>query len=182
MHEIVAGEHYTDSINQAQITIRKYLSSATGSETPLPAPTYLLMVRKDKMNEFFEQNKLPDGNDAYLSSQFTSSSSAYQFANFSQLITNLRIERDKGSGVKPGDDEATRNSRYAEWERQHPDWNKVMLIPVEVTTIKSSNYYGQSSETIQSVRHQLGMNSARLEGGQGQPLQMQIIYSRLNRK
>lgn len=182
VHDIVAGEHYTDSINQAQVTIRKYLSSASSSELPLPAPTYLLLVRKDKMNEFFEQDKLPDGSDAFLSSKFTSSSSAYQFANIAQLITNLRFERDKGAGVKPGDDEATRNALYAEWERKHPDWNKVMLVPVDVATIKSNNYYGQTTETIQRVTHQLGMNSARLEGGMGQPLEMQIIYSRLNRK
>lgn len=179
--DIVAGEHYTDSINQAKITIRKF-NTANGITTSIPTPTYLLLVHKDDMNSFFEKNQLPDNSRSYLSSKFTSSSSAYQFANISQLITDLRIERDKGAGVTLHDTEAVRNSKYAAWEAAHPDWNKVMIIPVDVTTTTSSSYYGTTSETIQSVRHNLGLSSARLEGGQNVPLQIEIVYSRLNRQ
>lgn len=179
--EIVAGEHYTDSINQAKITIRKYNSTTTSSHA-LPTPDYLLMVRKSEMNKFFESRRLPDNADSYLSTQFSTSANAYQFSNISQLIIHMKIERDTKAGVFQGDDEATRNAKYAVWEASNPDWNKVMIIPVAVKYSTTTNYYGQSVKTLQSVTHQLGLSSARLKGGKDNPLQIEVMYSRYNRR
>lgn len=179
--EIVAGEHYTDSINQAKITLRKYNSEIV-SDYALPAPDFLLLVRKSYMNEFFENCELPNSAESFLSNQYSSTSNAYQFSNISQLVTNLRIERDNGAGVEKGDDEATRNAKYAIWEAENPDWNKVMIIPVEASYSTTTNsYYGTTSTTLRSVRHYLGLSSARLEGSSDNPLQIEIVYSRFNR-
>lgn len=179
--EIVAGEHYADSINQAKITIRKY-NNQTNSDYALPTPEYLLMVRKDEMGQFFEKKKLPNSSDSYLSSQFSSVANAYQFSNVAQLITNLMIERDLGAGIEKGDSEATRNAKYQAWELKNPNWNKVMLIPVAVKHTTTTNYYGQIVKTLQSVRHQLGLTSARIEGGKNSPLKVEVIYSRYSRQ
>lgn len=62
----------------------------------------------------------------------------------------------------------------AEWEAAHPDWNKVLLIPVNVTTTQDS--YGFTKEV--SVTHDMSMNSVRLVGGKNATQQMQVIYSR----
>lgn len=178
--EIVAGEHYTDSINQAKITIRKFNSESDSKYTLSPS-MYLLMVRKAKINEFFEKNLLPNNTDSYLSTEFSLQTNAYQFANIAQLVTDLKIERDKGAEIKPEDTEAERNAKYAAWEANNPDWNKVMLVPVSVKFANSSDYYGQPVKTIQSVSHNLGLSSAKLEGGKNNPLKVEIIYSRYNR-
>lgn len=179
--DIVAGEHYTDSINQAKITIRRYNNSTTSDYT-LPTPEYLLMVRKSNVNKFFEERSLPNSADSYLSTQFSATANAYQFSNISQLIIDLKNERDFGAGVVQGDDEATRNAKYAAWEAVNPDWNKVMIIPVAVKYTTTTNYYGQSVKTLQSVRQQLGLSSARIEGGKDNPLQVEVMYSRYSRK
>lgn len=178
--EITAGDHYNDSINQAKITVRKFNSQVT-TDYAFPAPEYLLLIRKNKMNEFFENSELPNSTDSFLSNAYTSSSSAYQFSNIAQLITDLKIERDEGAGVEKQDDEATRNAKYALWEEANPEWNKVMLVPVDAYYTTSTSYYGTTSKTLRSLHHNLGLSSARLEGNTENPLQIQVVYSRLNR-
>ena len=84
------------------------------------------MVRKEKMKDFFEKKELPNGKSSYLSAAFDPIVNTYFFANLSQLVTELKVERDQGAGVTRDDDEAARNRKYAAWEAQHPDWNKVM--------------------------------------------------------
>jgi len=178
--DIVSGEHYTDSINQAKITIRKFNSDASNAYL-FPAPEYLLLVRKSQMTHFFENNELPNSSDSFLSNAYSSSSNAYQFSNISQLITNLRIERDIGAGVEKGDDETVRNQKYAVWEAAHPDWNKVLIIPVDASYSTSTNYYGTTTKVLRTVRHKLGLSSARLEGNSESPLQIEVVYSRFSR-
>lgn len=175
--DVVAGEHYTDSINQAKITIRKF-NNEVSSDYAFPAPQYLLLVRKSKMDAFFEKENLPNSKDSYLSNAYSETTGAYQFSNISQLITDLRIERDKGAGVNKSDDEATRQGKYAIWEAANPDWNKVMIVPVSASFTTSTNYYGQETKTLRSLRHDLGLSSARLEGSKESPLQLQVVYSR----
>lgn len=175
--DIVAGEHYNDSINQAKITIRKF-NSTTTSDYAFPAPEYILLVRKSRMKSFFENDEMPNSTDAYLSNEYSATTGAYQFANISQLITDLRLERDKGAGVVKGENEATRQQKYAVWEQANPDWNKVLLVPVTAYFTKSTNAYGQQVKTLRSVRNNLGLSSARLEGSSANPLQIQIVYSR----
>lgn len=178
--EIVAGEHYTDSISQAKITLRKY-NTVAGVKNPFAVPKYLLMVRKEKMKDFFEKKELPNGKSSYLSAAFDPIVNTYFFANLSQLVTELKVERDQGAGVTRDDDEAARNRKYAAWEAQHPDWNKVMLVPVTAFYTQTTNYYGQPIQVLQEVRHDLGLGSARLEGGNSGDLKIDVVYSRLNR-
>lgn len=178
--KVLAGEHYADSINQAKIYIRKF-NNQVNSEYALAAPAHLLLIRKSKMNEFFEKHSLPNNSDSYLSTEYSASTNVYQFNNLSQLITDLRIERDLGAGIDSNDDEATRNAKFAAWEAKNPDWDKVMLIPVSVSYSTTTDYYGQTVKTLRSVRHNLGLTSARLEGGKDNVLKMEVIYSRINR-
>lgn len=182
--DIVDGSHYRDSINMAKITVRAYEKDAS-SKLALNAPEYLLMVRKTKMKSFFENNQLPNSTDSYLSSKYGLQSGTmynyYQFTNIAQLITDLKVERDQGAGVVLQDDEATRKAKYAVWEADNPDWNKVYLVPIEPTYTQSTSIYGSTSYVLRSVKNQLGLTSVRLEGGKDVPLEMQVIYSRYNR-
>jgi hypothetical protein len=50
----------------------------------------------------------------------------------------------------------------------------VVLIPVKVSS--TTNSQGVSQQV--SVAHDMDMNSVRLVGGPGQPIQMQVIYSK----
>lgn len=176
---IAAGTHYADSVSQAKFTVYK-LDDETAGDYRLTAPEYLLLVRKAQMKAFFENNQLPDSYDSYLSSQCTATNNYYNFSNIAQLITNLKLERDKEAGVADTDTEAQREAKYKTWQEANPDWNKVLLVPINATYTSSASSYS-TSYVLQSVKHQLGLRAARLDGGKGNPIKMQVIYSKYNR-
>lgn len=177
--QIVGGEHYKDTINLAQINIRKY-NSENPTEQTLKTPTYLLMVRKANYQKFFEKRSMPDHKESFLSSKFNTRTNTYNYSNISQLITFLKNERDLGANILPSDSESERMRKYKEWESAHPDWDKVLLIPVKAIFTTATDYYGQPIEKLQSIQHDLGLTSARLEGGKAKPINIKIIYTRFN--
>lgn len=173
--EIVAGEHYNDTINSAQISFRRFNSSAQGNYG-LSAPSTLLMVKKENAYSFFEKEQVSNNSDSYIAT-FNSSYNAYTFDNIGQLITILKNERDKGAGVVKIDNEAERRAKYTVWEQEHPDWNKVMLIPVSTEYSTSTNSYGLTVKQLLRVRNDLSLSSAKLEGGIDN-LEITVVYSR----
>ena len=176
--EITAGEHYADTINSARISFRRF-NNATQNKYNLNIPATLLMVRKGQEFKFFDDEKLPDNTESYIST-YSSQYNAYIFSNISQLITVMKNERDAGAGVTPADDEATRNAKYAAWEarKENKDWNKVMLIPVAPEYITSTNAYGYLTKKLVRVRNDFSLSSARIEGGPTGNLRLSVIYSR----
>lgn len=175
VEEIVAGDYANDTISQAKLTIRKY-NDEVESDNSLAAPTYLLLLPDTLKDKFFEDNMLPDSRSSYLSTAYSSSSNAYQFSNISQLISDLK----HSAGVTDHMSEEERSARFAVWAEKHPDWNKVWLIPVEATFTTTTNAYGQQVSTLQRIRHQHSLSSAKLEGGK-EGLDLQVIYTKYNR-
>lgn len=176
--EIVAGEHYNDSINQTKIVFRRF-NTSDHSSFNLPRTTYLLMVRKGDMKEFFEKDKLSDNITSYLT-EYSSTNNVYQFSNVARLVAYLRDERDKGAGVVSGDNESQRNAKYASWEALHPDWNKVMIIPVNAEYATITTSFGVQKKLMR-IQHNLSLTSTRIEGGKDNPVDISVIYSRYNR-
>lgn len=178
--DIVAGSHYNDTINSAKIVFRAY-QLGDNELSLLSPPADMLMVRKKERDSFFENNKLPDSKESYLTS-YSSSMSSYVYSNIGQMITIMKLERDKGAGVLPSDSEAERSAKYAVWEQNNPDWNKVILIPVKAEYMTKTDSYGYVTKTLLQVRHSMGLNSIRLEGGNSASLKMSVIYSRFSKK
>lgn len=157
--EIYSG-HTNDSISQAQIALTRYNAITPNS---LNIPQALLLVRKDEMYSFFENNELPDGKTSYVTS-FSSSYNTYTFSNIGNLIAYCRKERNEKA--------AEAHLSPEEWSTLHPEWNKVVIIPVTVTTDESNN--------VLSVTNDMGLNSIRLVGGENNPVKLQVIYSSFN--
>lgn len=172
---VVSGEHYTDTINSAQFMLRKY-NSASDNHL-LPAPESIVMLRKCDMFTFFESSKLPNNKTSYIA-DYNPTYNAYVFDNISNLLTYLKLERDKAAGVEVGDSEEVRKEKYTKWEKDNKDWNKVVLIPVDAEYNTSSDLLGNSSKTLLRVRNQMGMRSAKIEGGENSSLQLNVIYSK----
>lgn len=148
--EEIAEMHQRDTLNAASITFTRY-NDAESSNYPMKAPSYLLMVRKDDMYKFFENNKMYDDKTSFIA-QFTSSgeeANTYKFNNIAPLISYCMNEKEKG---------------YAS-----EDWDKVVLIPVKVET--------DSNGSVISVKSNLDMESARLMGGLKNNLSMQVLYT-----
>ena len=77
-----------------------------------------------------------------------------------------------------GESVQSRRAKYATWAAQHPDWNKLVLVPVDAVYTQTTSTYGTTTSVLRSVKSQLGLTSVQLEGGKDHPLQMQVIYSR----
>ena len=153
-----AVTHENDTINSAKLVLQ-CLNNTTGSDYALPSPTRLLMLPADSLYSFFEKGNIVDYRTSFLSAATSSSSigNTYTFNNINGLITFMHANR--GS----------------------ENWNKVVLVPVKVTT--------NSNSQIMSVVHDMSLSSVKLVRGYGAaeveaganshaPLKISIIYSK----
>lgn len=154
--------HENDSVSNVKITMNRYNDFNT-SNYALGIPQTLLLVRKQDMNSFFEQKKSVDNITSYTT---TFNVNQYAFSNIARLISYCKQE--KISGMK------TTGVSEAEWERQNPDWNKVVLIP-----ITTSNSQSSSSSSSKKYLLDMKLNSIRLVG-ENQPISINVIYSKFS--
>lgn len=174
MDAVLAGEHYNDTINSASFSVRCF-NDKTHNIYDLSAPPTILMIRKDEQYSFFEKSKLTSA-QAYISNH-NQMTNAYTFNNISQLIKLLKHERDAACGVLPTDTEDERKAKYAPWEAQNPNWNKVILLPVHPEYSKSNSGYNTTTQTLMRIHNEFGMHSTKLQGG-AQSIDLSVIYSR----
>lgn len=156
--------HETDSVSRAQLTFTR-LNNTKPSTQSLGIPQSLLLVRKADATSFFKKRSVADSKTSYTTS-YSSTYNTYTFNNICRLISLCR--KEKLAGMK------AEKLTEQEWEQKHPDWNKVVLIPVNIST--ATDTYGETHQV--SVTHDMSMNSIRLQGGANTPIKMQVIYSR----
>lgn len=152
--------HERDSVNKAELSFTRYNSSLQ-TDYSLGVPQQLLMVRKSEMYTFFEEKKTVDSNTSFIST-FEQQYNRYSYGNISRLIAHCFAEKRTGVEDMGGDEAA--------WLAENPDWNKVVLIPVTMT----------SSNNVTTVTCNMGMNSVRLVG-ENKPVELNVIYSKFNR-
>ena len=149
--EEIAEMHMRDTLNAASITFTRY-NEKSESKYPMGIPQTLLMVRKSEMYNFFEKNGTYDGLTSFIAEYVSSAANAntYSFPNISSLITQCINEKKAG--------------------KNDADWDKVVLIPVKTET--------DSNGSIIGLKSNLDMESACLVGGEKNPIQMQILYTK----
>ena len=160
----IYANHQADSVNKAQLTLTRY-NNKNESDYALGIPNSVLLVRKQEMYSFFSERKVANSLTSYTTS-FDQNYNCYTFPNLGRLISYCQHEKIQGmqeSGLTE-----------SQWEAAHPDWNRAVLIPVKISTTTDSN--GLASQV--SVTHDMDMNSVRLVGGPGNPIKMQVIYSK----
>lgn len=153
IEEIIAN---CDTINSAKITFTRY--NETAVDTRKPHAT-LLMVRKCDMYRFFLKNRINDNKTSYITA-FSSSTNEYTFNNIANLIKSCYKEYEEG--IKGN----------SNWETENPDWNKVVLIPVNTTT--------DSNKEIVKITHDISISSVRLRGGTEYNIPIRVITSKFN--
>ena len=123
-------------------------------------PQNILMVRKKDMYSFFEKRQVPNGKTSFYST-FNDSYNTYNFSNIGKLISHCH--NDMKASVKQS------GLSQEEWTAKNEDWNKVVLIPVEMTIDDNNN--------IVSTTNDMSLASARLMGGTDHTIKLQVIYS-----
>ncbi len=151
--EDIKKGHENDTIASAKVIFRRMNDISDLSDEVLQEPSNLLLIERDSLYSFFETRSLPNNKTSFLAT-YSSSSNSYTFSNISGMINHMYGLRGK-----------TLN------------WNKAVLVPVQVTTTTSSS---SSSSTVTAVNNELRMTSVRLVGGsqnQHEPVRISIIYN-----
>jgi hypothetical protein len=122
------------------------------SDDLLMEPQNLLILEKDSLYSFFENRDLPNNVASYLA-VYNSSKNTYTFNNISGMINQMYAKRN-----------------------QSKDWNKAVIVPVQVVTASSSS----SSTSVAGVSNELKVVSVRLVGGSDNPydpVRISIVYN-----
>lgn len=154
--------HSKDTLNSASVSFTKYNSDDLNAKYPMGTPQYLLMIRKSDLYSFFENSKLPDSKTSFLTTLGTTAATKnqYTYSNIARLITHCLAEKKAGLKSNPN------------WVNDNPDWNKVVLVPVNVEYDSSS-----TNPSVIKVTNSLGMQSIKLVGGKDK-LKMKLIYTK----
>jgi hypothetical protein len=142
--------HENDTITSAKVTFTRMRSRSNLSDVVLEEPTRVLLIERDSLRTFFEDNGSPDNLKAYLAT-YNQSQKTYSFNNLSYLLNRMYAKKGKSE-----------------------NWNKAVLIPVEVQTSSST------SATASGIANEMNVNSIRLVGGKGNkhaPIRMSVIYN-----
>ena len=155
VEELMFGQE-NDTINSAK-TIISRINNTVDSEYSLDIPKYTLMLPSDSLTTFFANNRLADNKTSFIST-YSSTTNAYSFGNISNLINHMYRMKKNGKASE--------------------NWNKVVLVPVDMQTSSSS-----STTAITKISHNMSMSSTRLVGGPDNPyspLTISVIYSKFN--
>ena len=151
--EIKKG-HANDSILSAKIAFQRMVDLNNRTDDLLSDATELLMIERDSLYSFFENNKVTNNRTSFLA-VYNSSLNTYTYNNISSLINHMYANRDKGS----------------------KNWNKVVLIPVKTSSVRTSSY---SSATVTGINNEMAITSTRLIGGIKNPRNpvITVIYNK----
>ena len=152
----IIESHPSDSLLSVNMTFQRQNSGYKGRYL-LSAPENIIMIPADSLKVFFEKEKTFDFKTAFTSTLATTNS--YSFSNIGNLITLLGYKKKNGMATDP------------DWVNKHPKWNKVLLIPIVVTYLNSSN-----TESV--IENQMGLVSTKLMGGINTPIEVKVIYGR----
>ena len=162
VNEVFSG-HENDSISRARVILTRY-NDFDETTNVLGIPSNLLMVPKARIHSFFANHQVADGMTTYTTS-FASAYNTYTFDNISHLLSRLyrtKLQRMAAEGLTS-----------AQYDAKYPEWNHVVLVPVNIATTSDSST-GTTRQT--SVTHDFSLNSIRLVGGT-EPIDLQVIYS-----
>ncbi len=135
-----------DTINSVKVEFGCYKTSNNKDFAPAEN---LLMVRKKDMEDFFLKNKVCDYKTSFYTT-LTTNTKRYTFNNISELIKHCYSEYEAGTA--------------------DADWEKVVLIPIDIAT----DSYGN----LIKVSHYTKMSHVRLSGGDNNDIRVVVVSSK----
>lgn len=142
IEDIMKG-HEKDTLNTASISFPRLNNADEDNAYNFATPSTILMVQKDSLQSFFEKSKLADNRTSYTASYSSTGSykNAYTFQNIANLVSAMYKNKGKGE-----------------------NWNKVVLVPVNVITT-TQGY----TTVISKINHDMSLASTRLIVGTDDP-------------
>ncbi|MCR5679173.1 MAG: DUF4270 domain-containing protein [Prevotella sp.] len=157
--EIKQG-HEADTLLASKLSFQR-LNYQSFDNRLLGIPQSLLLLPKDSLHSFFEKRNVNDNVLSYIAS-YSSKYNTYTFNNLSNLVTALWNAKNRGM------------AKDANWTANHPNWNKMVLVPISYTTSSSTN-------EISNIQHDMSLTSIRLVGGPANanaPIRINVAYGK----
>lgn len=155
----ICSSHVNDSLLSAKVIFNRLNNQTDTKELAFSTPSKLLLIEEDSLKNFLEGNNLANNTYAYKT---TLVSNAYSFTNISNLITRMYNQKADGLKADPN------------WVARHPNWNKVLLVPIDEVTITQS-----TSSSAVSLKNLMGLSSTRLVKGTAEkPITIEVIYAK----
>ena len=142
IEDIMKG-HEKDTLNTATISFPRLNNADEDNAYNFATPSTILMVQKDSLQSFFEKSKLADNRTSYTASYSSTGTykNAYTFQNIANLVSAMYKNKGKGE-----------------------NWNKVVLVPVNIITT-TQGY----TTVISKINHDMSLASTRLIVGTDDP-------------
>ena len=162
--EIMDG-HWLDYLLSVSISFQRINSANPNDKYNFDATETILLLPKDSLNTFFEKEKTYDYRHSYVASLIKNN---YTFTNLGDLITTMYEEKILGELDDPN------------WTKKHPDWNKVVLVPITTPTLTTTTTNASTTTvtTTTPISHQIGLSSTQLVGGKDSPIEIKVIYAK----
>lgn len=146
-------------LNAAQLRLS---TAVTPSSQYKPSvPSTLLLIRKEKMQQFFAKNSSADKTESFTAS-YSSKYGTYTFENIAAMVEKIYSDRKEWMEEN--------NASAAQYEAANPDWNKVILIPVKANV--------DSRKAAISYNLDIRMHQVKLLGGQDNKIKIKLIRSK----
>ena len=173
----IMNGHEKDTISVAKLSISRINNTLSGNDT-FRTPEHVLMIPRDSLYSFFENNEMYNNKNSYVATWVYGTSSSpygntYDFNNISGMISAMYHTNSSSRST---------------------NWNKVILVPVSLSTTSTSNqnsrysnYSGypyhssaSTSTTITGVSNDMSLSSTKLVKGttNNSPIKIDIIYSK----
>lgn len=179
-----------DTLNAVKLTFTNY-NINNNYEYSMSAPSDVLLIRKQDLKSFFEENKIRDNVTSFTTTHNAFATNQYVFSNIARLVTTCINE--KQAAKKAAKEKAGSSWNEAKWENDWKtdeatkDWDKVLLIPVSITYDSNTNSSG--NRTMTGIQNDLKPGYAKLKGGpeedaKGQvksPLKIEVTYTSFNK-
>jgi len=157
-------QHTKDSLLSVSLDLQRLNSGISDNFYLFDAPDDILMVMKDSVSTFFETNSSVNNLTNFTSTLLYNQ---YSFGNIENLITKMAWNKSEGLKSDPN------------WVANHPNWNKVYLIPITITTNVSAT--SASTSVSATISNEMALSTTKLEGGpKGKKIQLKVIYAKFN--
>ena len=147
--------HHGENINLVKLSVPR-VNNSTQSENALDAATNVLLLPVDSVDSFFKQDILMDNKVSFLGSLVANT---YTFNNIANVINVMKKA-----------------------DRNNPNWNKLMIVPVTVSTVTRRSQSGGNETVITKIVHNMSLTSTKLLKGtsaQDSPIKLSVIYTKV---
>ena len=147
--------HDGENINQVKLTVPR-ANNDTQSENALSPASSVLLLPADSVDSFFKQDILMDNKVSFLG---TLAANTYTFDNIANVVNVMKKSK-----------------------RTSANWNKLVMVPVTLTTSTRRTQSGTTETIITKITHNMSLTSTKLlkgTGADGSPIQLSVIYTKV---